>query len=201
MQVLLVPSSRTSAFGSLSLLLRVGALVAALGTLGSASPAKAMHLYAGALGGYGFATQEVGGVDPFGLALGASAGVTLPIIPIYVGGRVLWFNGSTRDFVGTGEASRNYLTYGVDLGYDAELGPLVLRPSLGIGSASLSGTIKTGSATFTPAKDSTLYLSPGVALLFKAGLLYAGGELRYNVLTRTNRPDGVAILASFGLML
>jgi hypothetical protein len=200
MQAQLPDQGRQHSCVQLSIIARVAALVFALGAVGSVSHAKAMSLYGGALGGYGFATQNVGGIDPFGLALGANAGVSLPIIPIYVGARVLWYDGSTGSSVaGLGKLSRNYLTYGVDLGYDAELGPIVLRPSLGIGTASqtLSGPVGIRSLP----KDSTLYLSPGVALLVKVGLFYVGGEARYNVLTRHNRPDGGAILANVGLTL
>jgi len=189
----------------------LGSVLAALFLL-SPHQVQAMSLYAGLLGGYGF-TPEKHAVQPYGVGLGAAAGVTLPSIPIYLGARLLWFLGATGH---TGvpttsttgmatnlnvELSQSYLTYGVDLGYDAELGPLVLRPGLGIGSARLnSNTVGTTGVKAT-LHDSTLYLSPALALLFKPGLLFIGAEARYLGMTEKAHYSGIALLAHFGLTL
>ncbi len=177
--------------------------VVVFAVLGSSSRAHAMSLYVGGLGGYGFATQSAAGTDPFGLAYGLDAGLTLPIIPFYVGGRVLWYSGSKHSLPGGGDVSREYRMIGVDLGYEASAGPIVLRPTVSIGSAALSVDLPSSGGLWAgslPAQ-STLYVSPGVALLFKAGLLYVGAEARYNILTRHNHPDGATLLASVGLTL
>jgi hypothetical protein len=180
----------------------------------SNSKAEAMSLYAGLLGGYGF-TPEKHEVQPYGVGLGASAGLTIPVVPIYIGARLLWFIGSTDHIsnptpmatmtsAGTSvslELSQSYLTYGVDLGYDAELGPLVLRPQLGIGRATLYSNLADPSGLKMKANDSTLYLSPALALLFKPGLLYVGAEVRYLGMTEKAHFSGVALLAQLGLTI
>jgi hypothetical protein len=182
-------------------------LVVVFAVLGGSSRAQAMSLYVGGLGGYGFATENAAGTDPFGLAYGLDAGLTLPIIPFYVGGRVLLYSGSKHSLPGGGDVSREYRMFGVDLGYEASAGPIVLRPTVSIGSAALSVDLPSGSTLGVAPlhsslpEQSTLYVSPGVALLFKAGLLYVGGEARYNILTRHNHPDGATLLASIGLTL
>jgi hypothetical protein len=187
----------------------LGLVLAAL--LLSANKAQAMSLYAGLLGGYGF-TPEKHVVQPYGFGLGAAAGLTLPVIPIYLGARLLWFAGdtghpaATTSTTGTGtsvsvELSQSYLTYGIDLGYDAELGPLVLRPGLGIGSARLNSNSADANGFKMKFNDSTLYISPALALLFKPGLLYVGAEVRYLGMTEKAHLSGIALLAHFGLTI
>ncbi|HEX7479403.1 MAG TPA: hypothetical protein VF331_16490 [Polyangiales bacterium] len=187
--------------------LSVCAVAAVLLVCAPQAEAHALSLYAGGLGGYGVVTDGQRGFDPYGLALGLDAGVTLPVIPIYVGARGLWFEGTTQNsHFGSAWTSikTSYLTYGIDLGYEAELGPLVLRPSLGVGriSAGTSGSAGGGAAAFPAGgPGSSLYLSPGAALLVKLGLLYVGGEARYQVSTRHGCPDALVLLAKLGVTL
>jgi hypothetical protein len=174
--------------------------------------ARAMSLYAGLLGGYGFTPQKHD-VQPYGFGLGASAGLTLPVVPIYLGARLLWFAGGTGHTVVSmsnpaggaagvsAELSQSYLTYGIDLGYEAALGPFALRPGLGIGSARLNANIVDTGGLKTKFNDSTLYLSPALALLFKPGLIFIGAEARYIGLTEKNHLSGIALLAQLGLTL
>ena len=176
-----------------------------LGTLGAsgASRAHALSLYAGALGGYAASTSEDRNVNPYAVGLGASAGITLPVMPFYVGARVLWYFGDSATFsqnaVGV-ELNSHYLLYGLDLGYDAELGPLVLRPSLGIGSATLKYSITSLGAKVSTS-DSSLYLAPSIGLIIKLGLIYVSGELRYNALTESAHADSVSLLAGLGVTI
>jgi hypothetical protein len=179
---------------------------------GSALPAKAhaFSLYAGALGGYAASTdQGPGDVNQFGVGLGASAGITLPVMPIYVGGRFLYYFGesaSVTDMVADGggvglELDSHYVMYGVDLGYDAELGPIVLRPGLGIGRATLKSSSTLLGNEVSLITDSSLYLAPSIGLIVKLGLIYVSGELRYNALTEDDQPDSVSLLAGLGLTI
>jgi hypothetical protein len=192
----------------------LGLLLAAL-LLSSSHKVQAMSLYAGLLGGYGF-TPEKHEVEPYGFGLGAAAGITLPAIPIYVGARLLWFVGATgpghtsaptTSTTATGMASvsvklsESYLTYGIDLGYDLELGPLVLRPGLGIGSGRLNANSVGTGGVKTKFDDSSLYLSPALALLFKPGLLFVGAEARYIGMTEKAHLSGIALLAHLGVTL
>src|SRR3954447_2669894 len=114
------------------------ATVLLLGALSGSRPATAhaFGLYAGVLGGYAASTDEDHDVNPYGVGLGLDAGITLPVLPIYVGGRFMYYFGDSASFSEGGvglKLDAHYVMYGVDLGYDAELGPIVLRPGLGIG--------------------------------------------------------------------
>ncbi len=184
-----------------------GAFLAVIAVcLGCAAGAQAQSLYAGGLLGYGFSTEKHSPVNPYGLGLGLSAGLTLPGIPIYAGARLVGFLGakghtpSVLPGASATEQSLSYLTYGIDLGY--ELGKnLVLRPSLGIGRAVLKGKVTIPGAAEISASDGSLYLAPGIALLVKAGLLFVGAEARYMFLTESKHVSGMSLLASVGVTL
>jgi hypothetical protein len=179
-------------------------IVSAGSVLSAASTAHAQAVYAGVMGGYAAASGErERGVEPFGVGVGASAGLSLPVVPIYVGARILWHFGDSAAFSEDGvelKLRRHYLLYGLDLGYDAELGPIVLRPALGVGRATLEDTTK-GLGVDLSGSDSSLYLAPSIGLLLKLGLLYAGAEARFNWLTESDHYDSVSLLASLGVWI
>jgi hypothetical protein len=163
-----------------------------------------LSLYAGGLAGYAQSTDEQHNINPYAVALGASAGLSLPVIPIYVGGRFVYYFGDSASFSADGvgvNLDSHYVMYGLDLGYDAELGPIVLRPSLGIGRATLESTSTGLGGTHVSKSDGSLYLAPSIGLILKLGLLYVSGELRYNALTEGDQPDSVSMLAGLGLTI
>ncbi len=128
--------SRRSRF--LSLLAGSGSAIA---VLVAAQPAQALPLVtlSGSLRGlYGsvLSDQEL---NPYGIGLGLRAGVTLPM-SLYVGASLDYFFGESAT-VGGDENSRSLLQVLGTLGYDASLGPLTLRPSLGLGFAQSSNDI------------------------------------------------------------
>lgn len=170
---------------------------------GLASRAHAQSVHVGILGGYGFTTDDDDGIEPYGVGIGASAGLTLPIVPIYLGARAVWHLGESARISAGGatlQLDRHYALYAVDLGYDAALGPITLRPALGVGAAVLeNGGSAVGVAV--SASDSSLYLAPGVGLIVSFGLLYAGGELRFNYVTEDGHFNGISMLASVGLTI
>ena len=183
---------------------RLAAALLAVSAVSSASSAHAFSLYAGGLGGYAQSTDQEHDVNPYAVALGASAGVTLPVLPIYVGGRFVYYFGDSASFSQNGvgvELDSHYVMYGLDLGYDAELGPIVLRPALGIGRATLESTATGLAGTEVSTSDSSLYLAPSIALIIKLGLIYVSGELRYNALTEGDQPDSISMLAGLGLTI
>jgi hypothetical protein len=183
---------------------RLAAALIAVSAVASASSAHALSLYAGGLAGYAQSTDQEHDVNPYAVALGASAGITLPIMPIYVGGRFVYYFGDSASFSEDGAGLKldaHYVMYGLDLGYDAELGPIVLRPALGIGRATLESTSTGLGGTDVSKSDSSLYLAPSIGLIIKLGLIYASGELRYNALTEGDQPDSVSMLAGLGLTI
>ena len=164
--------------------------------------AHAQHVQAGVIGGYGIATRDVSH-DPYMFTIGAQAGITVPVVPLYLGARLMWFTGELEnvELVNTMNMtalslSLNYLMYGVDLGYDVEAGPVVLRPLVSVGRATLSGKLISENGVFDRNVDSAVYVSPGVAVLVNVCCLYVSGELRYDFLTEKDMPDGVAFCSA-----
>jgi hypothetical protein len=184
-------------------------ILALLASLGWTSSAHALDLYVGGLAGYGFTTED-SSLEPYALGLGANGGITLSEdFALYLGARLLWFSGETSqlELMRNGasasvELSRSYLTYGVDVGYDFAAGPLVLRPELGIGGATLYVNDATPDGlTMTETSDGSLYLAPALELLFAPSLLYLGAEIRYMAMTASGQVSGVVILGHIGLTI
>ena len=113
-----------------------------------ASP-TAGHSSAGLLFGYGFK-------DGVGLGFGARGGFTLPS-NLYVGGTFVYHLGKTES-TPIGDLKYNIYYFGAEGGYDLAAGPVVLRPYLGVGYATLAASIAGLSAS-----------SSGAMLVFTLG--------------------------------
>jgi hypothetical protein len=166
--------------------------------------AHAQHAQAGVIGGYGVATSDVSH-DPYRFTIGAQAGITLPIFPLYLGARIMWFTGELENAqlessmnTTALSLSLNYLMYGIDVGFDIEAGPIVLRPLLSAGRATLSGKLISDNGVYDRNVDNAIFIAPGLALLVNVCCLYVSGELRYSFLTESDNPDGVVLLFGFG---
>ncbi len=123
-----------------------------------------------------------GGATPFGVGLGARAG--LAISGFYVGVSVI-------DFFGAKDVDVSYraLLYGLEVGYGARTAAFgsaswVLRPRLGIGNAAVSYTdpslaadVVTSASGTSSASDTltvnNVYLQPGVTLELASGAHFA----------------------------
>jgi len=168
-------------------------------TAGSAH-ADTTTLYAGVVGGYSAVVGEDGGPDPFGVGIGARAGLTLPSTSVYVGGLFLFNLGQSASLGTAGaELSTNSLMLGGEAGYELSLGPLVLRPSLGLGLLSVSESVagQVMGLSYEYGGGQAFYVSPGINALLKLGLLL-GAELRYNAVAG-EPADSVSALAMLGL--
>ena len=71
-----------------------------------------------------------------GLNLGFGARVGYNIDKIYVGGTFVYHLGKSEDF-GTLSSKANVYYFGAEGGYDLPAGPVVVRPYLGVGYATL----------------------------------------------------------------
>ncbi|MDD9940472.1 MAG: outer membrane beta-barrel protein [Myxococcales bacterium] len=167
------------------------------------------RLYVGILGGISANTDDVpeGAPDPWGPALGARAGLTIPTTDIYVGGMVLYHFGISPDLPDTGVAeidiSGNTLLLSAEGGYEWKLGPLILRPSLGLGFADQSLSVSGGAAGFAVSGDtseSSFYLSPGLNAMLSLFVL-VGAEVRYNALFNSNTANSVSVLGTLGFSI
>ena len=154
-----------------------GILVASTLTA-SASFAQALGdtsgLSAAVLAGYG--------TNNLNLGFGARVGYTLPAIPIYIGGTFLYHLGTSESstipsFTGgaptTIDSSSSLYYFGAEGGYNISLGPVALRPYVGIGAATATVSILGVSASAT---DFAIW--PGAVLLVPVGPVFVGGDAR-----------------------
>lgn len=141
--------------------------------------------------GYGFKSdRQTGGLgaDPYGFTAGVRGGYTLDF-RLYLGGFFNYYLGSTESGINDRvvgvetETSASYMQFGVEVGYDWEAGPVIVRPSLEIGMA-IALTDRTG--TTTSVND--MMFGPGVTVLYPIDEFFIGGDLRFAIVTG----DGVS---------
>jgi hypothetical protein len=148
----------------------------------------------------GIATSDLG----FGL--GVRGGITIPN-HLYFGGSFVYQTGTSRSFavpnastsgVGlvSGEVSFSAFYFGGEAGYDIFVGPVTLRPYLGLGIASARSSVSAPIATSSSRTD--LVLWPGFAALydFPDSDFFVGGDVR--ILTIPGGPS--TALFGFGGM-
>lgn len=125
----------------------------------------------------------------YGFGLGAKAGYTLTN-RIYLGGMFDYHFGTSESFANN--TIRNQTWYfGPEAGYDIGVGPVLLRPVVGLGlmfhNGSLSGTEV---ASIPGAEQSTtatrVYVAPGVGAVYPIGNFFVGGDARYMITTDNN---------------
>jgi opacity protein-like surface antigen len=161
----------------LPLLALVPALSAALLVIGTSSTAHALPLVtlSGSVRGlYGSLSDDVG-LNPYGGGIGLRLGVTLPA-SLYLGGSFDYFFGESETNAVDVEQSISALTVMARVGYDLGIGPVTLRPQLGLGLAQTHaefGGVSTSESDFA--------LAPGAEFIFGLGLLSLSAEANYNV--------------------
>jgi hypothetical protein len=171
-------------------------LACAVSALAFSDPAQALPLLtlSGSVRGlYGSAFGDPE-LNPYGPGLGLRAGVTLPA-SLYLGASFDYFLGEseTRGLI---DVSSSLLQVLANVGYDAGLGPLTLRPSLGLGFAESSFEGLGGEVS-----ESDFVLSPGAELIIGLGLLSVSGEVRYNKVFADGDADGLILGLGLGFSL
>jgi hypothetical protein len=159
-----------------------------------AGRASAMGASAGLLVGNGFK-------DGYNVGLGARGGVTLPM-NIYVGGTFLYHLGKTESVAGA-DVTANVWFLGAEGGYDLGVGPLTLRPYLGLGYAHLSvsapDVCALGTCVSASDSDGKVAFWPGATGLFNLGSWFVGVDLRYTVLLDVDDGNAFGAFATAGL--
>ena len=178
----------------MSLLAPVLAASAALVTLTMTSTAAALPLLTisgSARGLYGSATGDAE-LNPYGVGLGLRAGVTLPA-SLYLGVSYDYFFGES-DSGGALDVSSSLQQFMGRIGYDLGLGPLTLRPQIGLGLAQASSELG-------PVEDtsSEFVLAPGVEFSFGLGLLNIGAEVSYNKVFADDEVEADGVILGLGL--
>lgn len=196
---------RVSWRGSSSVV-RLLALAGGLCAWAAPSEAEALPLVtlsASLRGLYGAATDDAD-PSPYAAGLGVRAGVTLPA-SLYLGASLDYFFGGSEEIAGL-DISLSTFQLLANVGYDFGLGPLTLRPIVGLGFSQVSSDVDGddfGGVQVTGAtEDGDFALSPGVEAMIGLGLLNVGGELRYNkVFSGDVDRDAVIIGVGLGISL
>lgn len=143
-------------------------------------PATAGSLQLGIGFRYGAELNE-GDFNPWGTGIGLDGGYTLPFVPIYLGGNLEYFFGSTEE-TPVSKLDGNIWQLMAEGGYDVGLGDrVVLRPKLGLGYAhSKQESCLTGFGC-TSDTSSDFAMAPGVKLMLFLPVLSFSFDGRYEV--------------------
>jgi hypothetical protein len=155
-----------------------------------AGTASAISPSAGLLVGNGFK-------DGYNVGLGARGGVTLPM-NVYVGGTFLYHLGKTEN-----DVTANVWFLAAEGGYDLAVGPLTLRPYLGLGYAHLAvsggDVCGLGQCVSLSNSEGKVSLWPGATALFGLGSFFVGADLRYTVVLDVDDFNAFGAFATAGL--
>ncbi len=178
----------------------VAAAVAA-STLVASTEAYALgplSLEVGIKAGYGSNPDSSAPINPLGVGLGGRAGVS--ILGFYGGIDGEYFLGGSVD--SPVHTSEHTAKYGVQLGYNLGIPFLTIRPQVGLGNLTISGstdatTIGGVSVPATSGSSSSFYVEPGVVGLITFGIYFIGADA--NALLITSYPEGATtgLKASF----
>lgn len=164
----------------------------------------------GVLGGYGVIVDDAAteGINPFGVGFGIAGGYAIG--PVYIGSRFLFFLGQTRGMPDDAtERSADEFLVGLEGGYTAlRLGPLALRPELGLGLAFSNSEAADDAPTPEPVDTSSTdpYVDIGLVIELNVSReLFFGLQARavYVPFKESARGDheliGVPLLGSCGM--
>ena len=147
---------------------------------GNAHALGPVDLEVGALAGYGSAPSNFPSTspNPLGFGIGARGGVD--IFGFYGGVKLMYYLGGSQ-----GGFSDHSLSEGVDVGYNIKLAVLTIRPMLGLGNFTITGSYG-GASTDT----GSFYVEPGVTGLVSLGLIYVGADVNALLLTSEPKAGG-----------
>ena len=121
--------------------------------------------------------------DQYGIGLGLKGGYTLPS-RIYVGGNINYHFGTSQEFRGTTIDSTTWYV-GPEAGYDLGLGPVIVRPVLGIGAGFNTQNIR-GAIANESDTDARFYVAPGASVHYPIGNFFVGGDSRVMIMSDAN---------------
>lgn len=181
----------------------------AMASTATATPIGGVSATAAAL--YGIDTSGGDpGVNGFGVGLAAEVGVTLPG-SLYLGASAEHFFGEAQHETLLSlpsidiERSASITELKGHLGYDASLGGVVLRPSLGVGLALFDVDIESSTAGVDSSSSISrggVVLSPATEVRIPiAGSVSGCVKLRYDIVVLSDAPDvtGLVIGAGIGI--
>jgi hypothetical protein len=145
----------------------------------------------------GYATDAGLSPNPYGFGLGGRAGIS--VVGIYGGVSGMYYFGGSQQVAAASSVSTTSAMEGGELGYTFKLSVLKLRPQLGLGNVTLSGS---GSANVNgqnvPGSNSLsyLYLEPTGVVLISLGLFYVGADAGVIILPSGPSTNGTSSSSS-----
>ncbi|MBK7397710.1 MAG: hypothetical protein IPJ34_15790 [Myxococcales bacterium] len=112
-----------------------------------------------------------GSPNPYGLGLGVRGGINL--MGLYGGATFVYHLGGSVDVLGQ-SVKTNVMYYGLEGGYEIGLGPIAVRPYVGLGNMSVKASVGSSSDS-----QSSLYVAPGIVGLVTVAGFFVGADVRY----------------------
>jgi Outer membrane protein beta-barrel domain len=126
------------------------------------------------------------------VGIGARAGYTLPVLPLYFGGTAVYQMGRSESVPG-GTLSAHLSYVGAEGGLAIDVDPLVLRPYVGLGPAFATST------DIDEVRSATHFAFwPGLDVLVPLGPVFVGADVRYLVVSDNS---AVGLFATAGVQL
>lgn len=154
----------------------------------------------GLLLGYGISFED--GPNIWGLGFGLRGGYNIDAI--FLGARFVYYVGESEEIAGA-EWSANLWEIGIEGGYDIPVGPVIIRPGIGLGIANVSIDIEASpflaGSVAGSASETNPYLALGGSVLYDINeQFFIGGDMRLQFVIGDNG-DGTAliILANGGM--
>ncbi len=144
---------------------------------------------------YGSATGD-GELNAYGPGIGVRAGVSLPL-SLYLGGSYDYFFGESSEVLGV-DTSVSISQFMGHIGSNFGLGPISVRPTLGIGLSQATSEVEGGGVSASDS-EGAFVLSPGAEVLFSLGLISVSAEARYNAVLDEDRDDAIVVGAGIGV--
>jgi hypothetical protein len=151
--------------------------------------------------GYGISFED--GPNAWGLGFGLRGGYNIDAI--FLGARFVYYLGETEE-AGGFEASYNLWELGIEGGYDIPVGPVIIRPGLGLGIATVAYESPGFTGPTATIEDSAThpYIALGGSVLYDIDeQFFVGGDMRLQFVLGDDEEAGGAtaliILANGGM--
>lgn len=139
------------------------------------------------------------GVSTHGAGVGLRGGYTLPM-KVYVGAAFVYHLGGSKDADQVKYTGSTFYV-GPEVGYDFELGPVVLRPYAGLGYGAAKAKAEAGGATLVERDEGGFAIWPGLMARYPIDAFFVGADARYALITGTDKitnASGPGIFATLG---
>lgn len=149
--------------------------------------------------GYGFTLDpsSVEGLNAFAFGFGARGGFAID--SFYVGMRLLFFMGDSRQLP-TGELTFDETMIGLEGGYDIALGRVTLRPQVGVGLAMSSAELMAARGVTEDRSSDVAYVSPGLSVTVDlTRRVFVAADTQVPIVLRDPTLTGLSVMLATGM--